>query len=186
MFQILAQGATMITSRHSRVPLLVLLLGPVLVLSAAYAQNTSDANDYIAAGFIAEQLRAMGLPARIDKDDSGDPRVNTKVDGHDWSIYFYDCAAGDDLEKRSCQSYQFYSGYLVPNSFPLATLNKWNTEKRYLKAYLYQQRDRTYSAHIEIDVLVNGTGADPARTFQAYFTKMKNDSEEFRKAIGAK
>ncbi len=80
-------------------------------------------------------------------------------------IYFYDCAAGTDLENRACTSYQFYSGYQVPAAFPLATLNKWNTDKRYAKAYFFVQSDKTTSARIEIDVLVSGTGADPSRTY---------------------
>ena len=165
---------------------LTIAVSLMLLSPAANAQNASDANDHITAGFLAQQLRAMGLSAKIDKDESGDPRVNTKVDSYDWAIYFYDCAAGGDLENRGCLSYQFYSGYQVAASFPLATVNKWNVEKRYAKAYLYLQRDKTYNARIEVDVLVSGTGADPGRTFQAYFTKMKNSAEGFRKAIGFK
>jgi hypothetical protein len=158
----------------------------MMLSDASEAQNTSDANDRITAGFIAQQLRAMGLPANIDKDPSGDPRVGTKVDGYDWSIYFYDCTAGSDLGNRGCISYQFYSGYVVPAIFPLATINKWNTEKRYAKAYLQVQHDKTTNARLEIDVLVSGTGADPSRTFQAYFKKMKDTTDAFRKAIGFK
>ena len=158
----------------------------MMLSHACDAQNAPDANDRVTAGFLAQQLRAMGLSAKIDKDESGDPRVNTKVDGYDWAIYFYDCTAGSDLENRGCLSYQFFSGYKVPAAFPLATVNKWNIEKRYAKAYLYLQRDKTYNARLEIDVLVSGTGADPGRTFQGYFTKMKNSTDAFRKVISAK
>ena len=77
-----------------------------------------------------------------------------------------------------------YSGYNVRNGFPLDAINKWNTEKRYAKAYTYVQRDKTNNARIEIDVRIADTGADPARTFRAYFTKMKSAAEGFRKAIG--
>lgn len=157
----------------------------MMVVPASFGQDSSNANDGISAGLVAKELRALGYSAKIDQDESGDPRVNTKVDGHDWSVYFYDCGKGD-IEERNCVSFQFYSGYTVSKGFPLETINKWNIEKRYAKAYVYLQRDKTYNARIEIDVLVSGTGADASRAFQAYFTKMKNASEGFRKAIGVK
>ena len=90
-------------------------------------------------------------------------------------IVFYDCGTGA-LEQRNCESIQFYTGYTVPNGFPLATTSKWDTEKRYARAYTYVQRDKTTNARIEIDVLIAGTGTDPAKTFRAYFTKMENSA----------
>jgi hypothetical protein len=44
--------------------------------------------------------------------------------------------------------------------------------------------DRTNNARIEIDVLIADTLADPAKTFLAYFDKMKNQAEAFRKFVG--
>ncbi len=151
--------------------------------SVSMAQDSSKAGNGISAGLIASELRAMGYTARVDKDESGDPRVNTKVDGFEWQVYFYDCGTGEP-EQRNCDSFQFYSGYNVRNGFPLDTINKWNTEKRYAKAYTYVQRDKTNNARIEIDVRIADTGADPARAFRAYYTKMKSAAEGFRKAIG--
>jgi hypothetical protein len=154
----------------------------VVLVAASKAQETGNR---ISAGLVADELRDLGYSAKIDQDESGDPRVNTKVDGYDWSVYFYDCNSGA-LEARTCVSFQFYSGYNVAKSFPQQTINKWNTEKRYAKAYTYVQRDGTNNARIEVDVLMEGTQADPKQTFRAYFTKMKNAAEAFRKAIGFK
>ncbi len=151
--------------------------------SASTAQDSPNANDGISARLIAGELQALGYPATIDKDGGGDPLVTTTVDGFRWSIVFYDCGTGA-LEQRNCDSIQFYTGYSVPNGFPVATTNKWDTEKRYARAYTYVQRDKTTNARIEIDVLIAGTGADPAKTFRAYFTKMKNSAEGFRTLIG--
>jgi len=159
---------------------LLLLIG---IPAQSQQSDSSAANERISARIVANELRAMNYSARIDQDESGDPRVNTNVDGFDWQVYFYDCGTGT-LEDRGCVSYQFYSGYEVAAKFPLATINKWNTEKRYAKAYTYVQRDRSNSARIEIDVLVEGTGSDPAQSFRAYFVKMKNSAAEFRQAIG--
>jgi hypothetical protein len=164
----------------------VLPLGAAMALMVMVAAaNAQDAGVRISAGLVADELRDLGYSAKIDQDESGDPRVNTKVDGYDWSVYFYDCGSGL-LDARTCVSFQFYSGYTVAKTFPQQTVNKWNTEKRYAKAYTYVQRDGTNNARIEIDVLMEGTLADPKQTFRAYFTKMKNSAEGFRKAIGLK
>jgi|SRR3954468_16780460 hypothetical protein len=137
----------------------------------------------ISASRIVTELKALGYSADIDKDDSGDPRVNTKVDGYAWSIYMYDCDAGV-LEDRQCSSFQFYSGYTPSKTTPLQTINKWNIEERYAKAYTSALKDRKVSSRIEIDVLVRGTEADPAKTFRLYFDRMKKKAIDFRKAIG--
>jgi len=137
----------------------------------------------ISASLIVAELKALGHSADIDKDESGDPRVNTKVDGYAWSVYMYDCDAGT-LQDRQCTSFQFYSGYTPSKTTPLQTINKWNTEERYAKAYNYVLKGGKVSSRIEIDVLVRGTNADPAKTFRLYFERMKKKAIDFRKAIG--
>jgi acyl-homoserine lactone acylase PvdQ len=156
-----------------------------LVIAAA-AADAQEPSDRISARLVVNELQAMGYSAKIDQDESGDPRVNATVDGFDWSVYFYDCASGPPLAERRCVSFQFYSGYNVAKSFSQQIINEWNIEKRYAKAYTYLQRDGTNNARIEVDVLMEGTQADPRQTFRAYFTKMKNSAEDFRKTIGFK
>jgi hypothetical protein len=144
--------------------------------------SAASAQDRITAQMVADELDGMGYSFSIDQDESGDPRVNTTVDGYRWSVYFYDCASGD-LADRPCVSFQFYSGYQVPKSFQLETLNKWNTEKRYAKAYLSDQKGQDAYARLEIDVVIEGTQSDPRQAFRAYFERMKNAAEAFRTAI---
>jgi Putative bacterial sensory transduction regulator len=151
--------------------------------SASMGQNSSAVSDRISAALVARELKAMGYTANVNKDESGDPRVKTAVDGFSWDIFFYDCGPGA-LEERGCDSFQFFSGYKVPDGFPLQTINKWNTEKRYAKAYTHVLRDRSNNARIEVDVLIKGTLGDPAKIFRAYFGKMKNGASSFREFIG--
>jgi hypothetical protein len=153
------------------------------MVTAAEAQVLGDR---ISAGLVAGELKAMGYTATIDTDQSGDPRVSTTVDDYDWSVYFYDCDTGGVTDERACVSFQLYSGYSVAKTFPMETINKWNTEKRYAKAYTYLQKDGSNSARIEIDVLMEGTQANPVQIFRAYFIKMRSFTEAFRKAIGFK
>lgn len=152
----------------------------MVTASVSLAEETSGA---ISASVVASQLQALGYTAKINSDKSGDPRVKATVDGFAWDIFFYDCGSGP-LDQRGCASFQFYTGYTVPNDFPLQTINKWNTDKRFAKAYSYVKHDGKNDARIEVDVLIAGTLADPAKTFRAYFVKMKNGAENFRKAIG--
>ena len=137
----------------------------------------------ISASLIVAELKALGYSADVDKDESGDPRINTKIDGYAWSVYMYDCDAGV-LQDRQCTSFQFYSGYSRPKATPLQTINKWNVEERYAKAYNYVQKDGKFNSRIEIDVLLRGTDADPAKTFRLHFERMKKKAIDFRKAIG--
>jgi len=161
---------------------LPLAAAAALVVTAS-ASRGEEASGAISAGVVAGQLQALGYAAKINSDKSGDPRVKATVDGFSWDIFFYDCASGA-LEQRGCASFQFYTGYTVPTDFPLQTINKWNTDKRFAKAYSYVKHDGKNDARIEVDVLIAGTLADPAKTFRAYFAKMKAAAENFRKVIG--
>jgi Putative bacterial sensory transduction regulator len=143
----------------------------------------STSSDRITAAIIVRELKALGHASTVDTDSSGDPRVNMSIDGYEWSIYFYDCASGP-LDDRKCVSYQFYSGYTLQQAAAQDTINKWNTDQRYAKAYTYVQRDGSHSARIEIDVRSADTGADPAQTFRIYFGIMRDKARQFRKTVG--
>lgn len=151
--------------------------------SSTPPSSAPTSNDRITAAIIVRELKEMGYSSSVDIDDSGDPRVNMTIDGYDWSIYFYDCASGA-RDDRQCVSYQFYSGYTLKQPASPDIINKWNTEQRYAKAYSYIQRNGSHSARIEIDVRSAGTGADPGRTFRAYFGIMKDKAVQFRNEIG--
>lgn len=157
--------------------------GQTTAPSSTPPSSAPASNDRITAAIIVRELKAMGYSSTVDTDSSGDPRVNMKIDGYDWSIYFYSCASGA-RDDRPCVSYQFYSGYTLKQAISPDIINKWNTEQRYAKAYTYVQSNGGHSARIEIDVLAAGTGADPAQTFRAYFGIMKDKAVQFRKTVG--
>jgi hypothetical protein len=157
------------------------LVGLAMVPSPLAAQTLS-VDGTVTAEFVVAELKALGFPATIDKDDSGDPRVTTKVDGYQWQVYFYSCGAGP-AETRGCDSYQFYSGYTTTKPVPLDTINQWNNTQRYLKANRYTQRDGRSSSRVEIDVMAAGTGAERSATFRIHFDKMRDGVQKFRKHI---
>jgi hypothetical protein len=171
--------------------LLMVLLAASAALTTAHAQGSGE-TDYMSANIIVHEMQAMGYDASIDQDDSGDPRVTTAVDGHKWQIYFYDCGNGP-LAERRCKSFQFFADNLMPKPVPSQTINRWNKEYRYAKAYL-QQNDNpgcpkanlSCAARIEVDVLMDGTNAEPAQTYRAYFAIMQRRADGFRQFIGAR
>ena len=145
--------------------------------------QSSGGPDSITAQFIMGELQREGFVAKLDKDDDGEPRITFKVDGYEWAIYFYACAPGAN-ETRPCISYQFYSGYTPNKPVPLATINKWNTDKRYARAYNIMQRNGKPVSRIEMDV-PEVTQADKSATFLVFFKKMQDATRDFRKLIGA-
>jgi hypothetical protein len=156
----------------------------ILTASAALAQGSGP--DRISARMVAAELKTMGLNAEIGTDDDGAPKVSTMVDEFKWVIFFYNCDTGGDVAERPCNSLQYFSGYTLEKPLAPQTLNKWNTDNRYARGYVYATKEGGNSARIELDALFAGTSADPARMFRAHFDTMKVLTAEFRKAIGYK
>lgn len=144
--------------------------------------STPGAGDRVTAGIVARELRAMGYQAEVSVASDGDPRVSTTVDNYKWAVFFYGCAKEGDLEQRSCLSLQFFSGYNVSQPVSSLTMNKFNAENRYIRAYT-AQTDSGQAARISMDVMFGGTGADPAKNFRAHVNMMKHQTTQFRKLI---
>lgn len=140
-------------------------------------------SDRITAALVMRELQAMGLPAELGTDTRGMPRVSTTVDGYKWAIFFYGCTPGASQADRECVSLQFFSGYTMNAKIPMEKMNKWNTENRYARGYLFVNDDGRGGARIEVDAVFEGTGADPAMMFRAYFKIMKHQVGEFRRLI---
>lgn len=146
------------------------------------ATPTTTTNDRIAPGIVLRELRAMGYQAELTAESDGEPRVTITVDTYKWAVFFYGCNKGGELEQRSCLSIQFFSGYTLQQPVSAFTMNKWNAENRYTRAYTATPASGP-AARISMDVMFGNTGADPAKNFRAYFNMMKHQTTEFRKLI---
>ncbi len=144
--------------------------------------STPGAGDRVTAAIVARELRAMGYQAEVSAASDGDPRVSTTIDNFKWAVFFYGCAKQGDLEQRSCLSLQFFSGYTVSQPVSTFTMNKFNAENRYVRAYT-AQTDSGQAARISMDVMFGGTGADPAKNFRVHLNMMKHQTTQFRKLI---
>lgn len=101
---------------------LILLLATGLLAAAPTAKQPQSSS------YIAGLLRDAGYKAEIGKDNSGDPKISTKINGITTSIYFFNCDAGQ------CGSFQFYAGF--DKTVALTAVNDWNKNKRYARSYI--------------------------------------------------
>jgi Putative bacterial sensory transduction regulator len=139
--------------------------------------------DRITANIVLNQLRALGFQGEVSVDDKGQPRIVTTIDGYKMAIFFYGCETTGQPEDRACTNMLFYSSYIMERGVTADTMNRWNTQKRFARAYVESRNDGKVNATIEIDVYFADTGADPARMFREYFDLMRIQAREFRKQI---
>lgn len=142
----------------------------------------AGAGDRVTAAVVMRELRALGYQAELSTASDGDPRIATTVDGYKWAIYFYGCAKQGELDQRSCLSLQFFSGYTVSQPVSTFTMNKFNAENRYIRAYTAQTASGQ-AARISMDVMFGDTGADPGKNFRVHLNMMKHQTIQFRKLI---
>jgi len=96
---------------------------------------------------IAALIQAEGYKAALTEDSVGDPLIESAAQGVDFSVFFYECTQNAD-----CGAIQFYAGFDLSEAYPIAQINQWNTENRYLRAYLDDEDD----PRIEMDMKLRG------------------------------
>ena len=86
------------------------------------------------AAFIAERLEEFGVATTVEPDSAGDPSISGALggplDGRTLGVQFFDCAA-DGV----CDSAMLYLGLESGQPVPLARLNDWNRNERWVRAY---------------------------------------------------
>lgn len=94
-------------------------------------------------------FEALDMPVRLTEDSVGDPLIEFRSAGDKLSLFFYDCE-----ENVDCQAVQFYSGYNAEGSVSLEMINGWNTDRRFVRAYITDDD----VARIEMDVATSKDG----------------------------
>lgn len=146
-----------------RVVLLVfaLLAGPVAAQDLITAENP---------GKILEIARGFGS-AELETDEDGAPMIRGRMDGQQYSVFFFGCQNGSD-----CTTIQFWTWVTAPAD-PLGATNRWNRDFRFGKAYI----DSVGDIVIEWDVNLWG-GVSPSNlddTFDWWRTVMSRLDEVF-------
>jgi hypothetical protein len=118
-----------------------MILGATFALGLA---GTAAAQDIVDGSMVDEILAiAKGYGnATLGAQSNGDPKVSGRIEGISYQVYFYNCT-----DNANCEDINFYAGFL-DNKPDLETINSWNRDKRFGKAYL----DSDLDAVIEWDV----------------------------------
>ena len=116
----------------------------------------------------------QGIPAQLSSDSVGDPLVEFRVNSDTQQIFFYDCT-----ENQNCLALQFYSGYRLDNPVSLETVNSWNTDRRFVRAY----RTDDGAARIEMDIATSKDGIS-SRDFKDLYDLWVESVGLFEERIG--
>jgi hypothetical protein len=119
-------------------------------LVAGCATPPPGADDRIYRGIsrdeIQEQMQHMGLRAER-QSDSGISWLESGTSGYEFHVYFYDC---DVI--GVCEDVQLRALFVNKRPLALEDINRWNTTRRFAKAYLLQDGDLA----IEMDLPAKG------------------------------
>lgn len=118
------------------------LIAPLLGIGAAQAQVVGDPD------VVQNLMQTYGLQVTQDTDSVGDPMLSTRIEGTNFDVYFYSC------EEGPCQSIQFSAGFDLDQPMSASTINEWNRDKRFGKAFLDDEGD----PHIEYDINLDHDG----------------------------
>jgi hypothetical protein len=102
---------------------------------------------------VVAAMQQAGYRAQLSTDDVGDPLIRSSSSGSDFLVYFYNCTDNTD-----CRTIQFYAGYSEPNTATIETINEWNENNRFGRAYLGDDG----IARIEMDVDLDDGGVSQA------------------------
>lgn len=133
------------------------------------------------APLIASLLQSQGLPTQIRHIAStGDPYVRSKVDGFNFSIYFFTCTK---TEPRRCKGIQFFSGYRKNTPLPLSLMNSWNRRKRYARGYLVPDKNTGQLNRARIEMDLSFSGGMHRSIFLAHYRLFRILNRSFRAHI---
>lgn len=96
---------------------------------------------------IVAEMQNLGYRATLTTASNGNPKIRSAAVGTNFAIDFYGCE-----ETRKCTTIMFSSGFDVASGLDLSVVNEWNAKKRFVRAYLDEERD----PYLEMDVVMEG------------------------------
>lgn len=98
---------------------------------------------------LVSALQDAGYKAELTTDSGGDPMIKSSTGGDNFSIFFYGCT-----DNKDCRTIQFYAGWSDPDNVSLRSMNDWNRDNRFGRAYMADDG----SARVEMDVDIDDGG----------------------------
>jgi len=142
-----------------------------LAIAAPAGAQSVQATD---PGTVVQALQSAGYSAELGRDERGDPKVDTVVGGTRMVVYFFDCQNG-----RDCRAVQFHSSYEAPAP-PLETMNRWNRDTRYARAFVTADGNPA----LEMDINLDAAGGMSRRLFLDSLALFAGLLPQFERLIG--
>ena len=95
---------------------------------------------------LVDALQGAGYQAKLGKDAVGDPMITSGSSGTQFRIHFYNCTAN-----RNCKTVNFLTGWDLDTAIPLESINKFNAENRFTRAYLDKEGDPMLAMDVDLD-----------------------------------
>jgi hypothetical protein len=83
--------------------------------------------------------------AKLERDSRNDPMIVGRIDGVKYVILFYGCNKGEN-----CDDIQFVAGW-EGGKVSLKDMNRWNSDKRYGKAFIDSEGDPRLIMSVNLD-----------------------------------
>ncbi len=139
----------------------------ISLASAAHAQVTATDENAI-----LQAMQDFGLVATMGTDNSGDPKISSRVSSTKFKVYFYGCT-----DNTQCTSIQFGAGYDLKSGISALKVNEWNAKKRFAKAYIDDEGDPFLEMDINTDF--DGIGIKNFEDSMDLWRSLVEDFEEF-------
>jgi hypothetical protein len=105
----------------------------VALAEAARAQTVDAARPQS----VIAAMQQAGYRATLDTTRSGKPVIRSAANGSDFTVMFDDC----NDQNSACKSLAFVAWYKAKPGWTLQRLNRWNDEKKFLRAYIDKDGD---------------------------------------------
>jgi hypothetical protein len=111
-------------------------LSAMLAVSSAPALAEDRLIDIAQPAAVVAAMQEAGYKAVLKKSKEGESFIESAANGSPFTVQFYGCKDGKD-----CGSLQFHSWYKKKPLYTVALVNRWNTDKRFLKAFIDDDGD---------------------------------------------
>lgn len=96
---------------------------------------------------VMRALQDYGYVATMEADSRGNPKIASRVSDTKFKVYFFGC----NDNGANCTSIQLGAGYDLNNGLNASTINEWNRDKRFAKAYIDDEGDPFLEMDINLD-----------------------------------
>lgn len=117
-------------------------------------------------------LARKGQEPVMGKDDTGDPMIDGKAAGYNFTIFFYGCK-----DAGGCNSLQFVATFKAESTHTPELANRWNVKKRFSQMSI--EPDKRLNFRYDVNMLGGLSRANFEDTLEWWETMLNEFSDFF-------